>query len=107
MTIAAQAFDDNPCRPRHFRPPPCAPVIPEGPARRALEGCRTRLFFTSVMFACVFAVVALRGIEVLFFESGTAQSHMPRLRVPAPPIPARADIVDRNGRLLATTLDSP
>jgi len=107
MTIAAQAFDDNPCRPRHFRPPPCAPVIPEGPARRALEGCRTRLFFTSVMFACVFAVVALRVIEVVFFESGTAQSHMPRLRVPAPPIPARADIVDRNGRLLATTLDSP
>jgi cell division protein FtsI (penicillin-binding protein 3) len=43
----------------------------------------------------------------VLFESGTAQSHMPRFRPPAPPAPARADIVDRNGKLLATTLDSP
>jgi cell division protein FtsI (penicillin-binding protein 3) len=107
MTIAAQFLDDNPCRPRHFKPPPCAPVIPEGPARRALEACRARLFFTSILFACVFATVALRLVEVVLFEGGTAQSHMPRIRIPAPPAPARADIVDRNGRLLATTLDSP
>jgi cell division protein FtsI (penicillin-binding protein 3) len=40
-------------------------------------------------------------------EGGSAQSHMPRFRVPAPPAPARADIVDRNGKLLAATLDSP
>jgi cell division protein FtsI (penicillin-binding protein 3) len=104
---AAQLFDDNPCRPRHFKPPPCAPVVPEGPARRALEACRTRLFFTGVLFACVFAAVALRVVEVVLFEGGTAQSHMPRFRIPAPPAPARADIVDRNGRLLAATLDSP
>jgi cell division protein FtsI (penicillin-binding protein 3) len=107
MTIAVHAFDDNPCRPRHFKPPPCAPVVPEGPARKALEGSRTRLFFTGVVFACVFAVVALRVVEVVLFENGTAQSHMPRFRIPAPPTPGRADIVDRNGRLLATTLDSP
>jgi cell division protein FtsI (penicillin-binding protein 3) len=107
MTIAVHAFDDNPCRPRHFKPPPCAPVVPEGPARKALEGSRTRLFFTGVVFACVFAVVALRVVEVVLFENGTAQSHMPRFRIPAPPTTGRADIVDRNGRLLATTLDSP
>ena len=106
--IATQPFDDNPCRPRHFKPPPCAPIVPEGPARKALEACRTRLFVTSVVFACVFAVVAFRIVEVVMFEgSGTAQSHMPRFRIPAPPAPARADIVDRNGKLLATTLDSP
>jgi cell division protein FtsI (penicillin-binding protein 3) len=106
--IATQPFDDNPCRPRHFKPPPCAPIVPEGPARKALEACRTRLFVTSVVFACVFAVVAFRIVEVVVFEgSGTAQSHMPRFRIPAPPAPARADIVDRNGKLLATTLDSP
>jgi cell division protein FtsI (penicillin-binding protein 3) len=40
-------------------------------------------------------------------EGGSAQSHMPRFRIPAPPLPARADIVDRNGKLLAATLDSP
>ena len=49
----------------------------------------------------------LRIVEVVLFEAGTAQSHMPRFGLPGPPTPARADIVDRNGRLLATTLDSP
>jgi cell division protein FtsI (penicillin-binding protein 3) len=107
MTIAAPSFDDNPCRPRHFKPPPCAPVIPAGPARTALEACRARLFFTSVLFACVFAAVALRIVEVVVLDGGTAQSHMPRFRMPAPPAPVRADIVDRNGKLLAATLDSP
>ena len=105
--VAAQPFHDNPCRPRHFKPPPCAPVVPDGPARKALEGCRARLFLTSVLFACVFAVVGLRIVEIVVFEGGSAQSHMPRFRIPAPPVPARADIVDRNGKLLATTLDSP
>ncbi len=107
MTIAAQSFDDNPCRPRHFKPPPCAPLIPEGPAWKAIEACRARLFFTGVLFACVFAAVASRIVEVVLLDGGTAQSHMPRFRIPASPTPARADIVDRNGRLLATTLDSP
>jgi cell division protein FtsI (penicillin-binding protein 3) len=104
---ALQHFDDNPCRPRHFKPPPCAPILPEGPARQALDACRSRLFFTSVIFACVFAAVALRIVEVVVLEGGSAQSHMPRFRIPAPPLPARADIVDRNGKLLAATLDSP
>ena len=72
--IATQPFDDNPCRPRHFKPPPCAPIVPEGPARKALEACRTRLFVTSVVFACVCAVVAFRIVEVVMFEgSGSAQ----------------------------------
>jgi cell division protein FtsI (penicillin-binding protein 3) len=105
--LATQPFDDNPCRPRHFKPPPCAPVVPDGPARRALEGCRARLFFTSIVFACVFAAVGLRIVEIVVFEGGSAQSHMPRFRLPALPVPSRADIVDRNGKLLATTLDSP
>src|SRR5215831_10395456 len=102
-----QGYDDNPCRPRHFKPPPCAPVVPEGPARKAIEACRGRLFLTGVLFACVFAVVAFRVVEIVLLEGGTAQSHMPRFHIPAPSAPARADIVDRNGRLLATTLDSP
>jgi cell division protein FtsI (penicillin-binding protein 3) len=107
MTIAAPYFDDNPCRPRHFKPPPCAPVIPDGPARKALDACRRRLFLTSVVFACVFSTVALRVVEIVLLENGTAQSHIPRFHLPAPPLPARADIVDRNGKLLATSLDSP
>ena len=107
MTIAAPYFDDNPCRPRHFKPPPCTPVIPDGPARKALDACRRRLFLTGVVFACVFSAVALRVVEIVLLEGGTAQSHIPRFHVPAPPMPARADVVDRNGKLLATSLDSP
>jgi cell division protein FtsI (penicillin-binding protein 3) len=107
MTLAAQYFDDNPCRPRHYKPPPCAPVVPDGPARKAIAACRRRLFFTTIVFACVFAVVGLRVVEIVLLEGGTAQSHIPRFRIPQPPMPARADIVDRNGKLLATTLDSP
>jgi cell division protein FtsI (penicillin-binding protein 3) len=105
--LATQHFDDNPCRPRHFKPPPCAPVVPDGPARRALETCRTRLLVTSALFAFVFAVVALRVVEIVLLESATAQSHIGRFRIATPPVPKRAPIVDRNGELLATTLDSP
>jgi len=41
MTIAAQFLFENPCRPRHFKPPPCAAIIREGPAKEALEGWRS------------------------------------------------------------------
>jgi cell division protein FtsI (penicillin-binding protein 3) len=105
--IASQPLDGNPCRPRHFKPPPCAAIVPEGPAKRALEACRKRLFMTAVLFAVVFAVVALRVAEVVLLAGGAAQSHVARIRPIRPPIPTRADIVDRNGKLLATTLDSP
>src|SRR5215468_2024098 len=105
--LATQPFHDNPCRPRHFKPPPCAPVVPDGPARRALEACRARLLVTSALFAFVFAVVALRVVEIALLEGATAQSHIGRLRIAAPPAPNRAPIVDRNGELLAATLDSP
>src|SRR5271166_3701748 len=105
--IATQRFDDNPCRPRHFKPPPCAPVVPDGPARRALDRCRRRLRVAGALFAVVFAVVALRVVEIVLLEGATAESHMGRFRIAAPPAPIRAAIVDRNGELLATSLDSP
>jgi len=57
---AAHQFDDNPCRPRHFKPPPCAPVVPDGPARQALDGCRARLLIASLAFVLVFAVITGR-----------------------------------------------
>jgi cell division protein FtsI (penicillin-binding protein 3) len=99
--------DENPCRPRHFKPPPCAPVVPDGPARDAVETCRTRILVTGALFALVFAVVGLRIVDVVLFRGGTAESHIGRILLPPPPPPLRADILDRNGKLLATTLDSP
>jgi cell division protein FtsI (penicillin-binding protein 3) len=107
MTIASQSFDDNPCRPRHFKPPPCAPVIPEGPARQAVETCRSRLLVAGALFAFIFAVVALRVVDVVLLGGAAAESSIGRVHRVKPPAPSRADITDRNGRLLATTLDSP
>lgn len=107
--LSAQRIEENPCRPRHFRPPPlCAPVVPDERAAAVLETCRSRLVATAALFALVFLVVVMRLGEVVLLSGGAAESHIARIqRTPAPPPPVRADIVDRDGRLLATTLDSP
>jgi cell division protein FtsI (penicillin-binding protein 3) len=102
--VALPQFDDNPCRPRHFKPPPCVPVIPDGPAKKALDGCRSRMFAAGLAFAAAFAVIGLRVTEVSLWP---AVSALPRVARPVSTGPVRADIVDRNGRLLATMLDSP
>ncbi len=109
MRSIQQRLDENPCRPRHFRPPPpCAPVVEDERATALLETCRSRLVAAAALFAVVFVVVALRLVEVVVLAGGGAESHVGRIRaVVPPPAPVRADIVDRNGRLLATTLDSP
>src|SRR6266481_817564 len=105
--VATQYLDDNPCRPRHFKPPPCVAIVSEGPAMQALEACRSRLLITAALFALVFAVVALRVAEIALLEGGAAQSHIGRLRAVTAPAPSHADIIDRNGNVLAATLDSP
>jgi cell division protein FtsI (penicillin-binding protein 3) len=107
MMLAPQRFDDNPCRPRHFKPPPCVAIVPDGPAKQALEACRTRLFVTGGLFALVFAVVALRVVEIVAVGGGAAESQIGRFRIVTAPVPSHADIVDRNGNVLAATLDSP
>ena len=105
--LAAQRLDENPCRPKHFRPPPCAPVIADERQAALLDTCRTRLLAAAALFALVFVVVALRLVDIVLLSSGSAESHAGRIRPIAPPPPVRADILDRNGKLLATTLDSP
>ncbi len=62
---------------------------------------------TAALFALVFVVVALRLVEIVVLSDGSAESHVGRIHAVAPPPAMRADIVDRDGRLLATTLDSP
>jgi cell division protein FtsI (penicillin-binding protein 3) len=104
--MLAQRLDDNPCRPRHFKPPPCAPVIADGAAGELLESARTRLLMTGLLFALIFFVVAGRLVEVVEGPGGTADTPVARAHLVVPP-PVRADIVDRNGTLLATNLDSP
>ena len=104
---AAYQFDDNPCRPRHFKPPPCTPVIPDGPAKRALEGTRPRLFIASLAFMIAFAVITGRLAQVTLLPSGVTVPRIARFDPKPPPPLERADIVDSNGKLLAATLDTP
>jgi cell division protein FtsI (penicillin-binding protein 3) len=108
---ATQRFDENPCRPRHFRPPPpCAPVVADERQAALLETCRNRLVATAAVFALVFLIVGLRLVEVVALAGPAIGSQVAKIRPPAPtapPPPVRADILDRNGKLLATTLESP
>ncbi|HEX6442804.1 MAG TPA: penicillin-binding protein 2, partial [Stellaceae bacterium] len=105
---ATERLDENPCRPRHFKPPPpCAPVVTDERAAVLLETCRSRLVMTAALFALVFVVVALRLAEIVAFAGTGAEPHVGRARPVSTPVPVRADILDRNGALLATTLDSP
>src|SRR5207248_10273356 len=65
LMSTAPRLDDNPCRPRHFKPPPpCARVVADERANQVLDTCRTRLVATAALFAVVFLVVVLRLAEV-------------------------------------------
>jgi cell division protein FtsI (penicillin-binding protein 3) len=97
---------ENPCRPRHFKPAPCAPLPVDEKTQKTLEAGRSRLFVIGGLFAAVFAVIGLRLIDVTLFRPEESRLAQTRL---APHVVAvsRADIVDRNGIILATTLKSP
>ena len=77
----------------------------DGTAKRVLETGRTRLLVTGALFAIAFAVIALRLTAVALLQQGEE----PRIAQggAAPTLPVeRADIVDRNGVVLATSLPS-
>jgi cell division protein FtsI (penicillin-binding protein 3) len=97
---------ENPCRPRHFKPAPCAPLPIDEKTQKTLEAGRSRLFVVGGLFAAVFIVIGLRLVDVTLFrpeESRLAQARLTPRVVEV----SRADIVDRNGTILATTLATP
>ena len=97
--------EPNPCRPRHFKPGPCALATQEGPVQQLLEMCQTRLIITGILLCFAFVVIGARLVEVAAFKAGDPRSAH---NVPAThTLVGRADIVDRNGALLATTLQTP
>jgi cell division protein FtsI (penicillin-binding protein 3) len=97
--------DDNPCRPRHFKPPTCAPAALDGPGKAALDTSHTRLMIAGALLALAFAVIGLRLVEVdvmAGIDGKVAHAHLA-----GDSAGKRADIIDRNGVLIATTLETP
>lgn len=95
--------------PRDVDAPP-APIHIEGIHKRALETGRNRLVVTGVFFALAFACIGIRLVGLTLQEG--AEGDRPAVSAPEPAtelVPraagiGRADIVDRNGIVLATSL---
>ena len=71
--------------------------------KQALETGRTRLLVTGAVFLLAFSAISVRLADITVLQ----QVHEPRISQAAKPGAAstmRADIVDRNGELLATSL---
>ncbi len=81
-----------------------AAVRLDGVRARALETGRARLMATSVLFLAAFAVVGVRMVDVAVFDrTPTKARPLPQARTEGLEM-ERADITDRNGQLLATSL---
>jgi len=79
----------------------------DGDAMQRMEVGRNRLLVTGVMFMIAFAAIGVRLFDLAFFERGAE----PRIELQARTASAtpavasgRADIIDRNGVVLATSL---
>lgn len=75
---------------------------PEGPVKRALEVGHHRLFLGAALFVVAFITIALRLTWVTLIPQGNEQANLIKA-ISHPKLP-RADILDRNGVVLATSL---
>lgn len=89
-----------------LRPEAGTRVNIQGRAAEVMDRGRSRLLVTGVVFAVAFFAVGIRLTDVMVF-SNTVEASPIAAAPAAPPVVQRADIVDRNGTLLATTLPTP
>jgi cell division protein FtsI (penicillin-binding protein 3) len=91
----------TPTRTAEARRPNRAPVRLQGIQSRSLETARDRLVAAGMVFALAFVVMAGRAVQLTMFDQDGETT-----RVAASParFVSRADIVDRNGIVLATSL---
>ena len=100
--------DDHPCRPRHFKPTLKAPCATDAPATRSLDLSHKRLVSVGMVFVLAFLVISLRLADVtLLHEPDANVLRLEQQPVVQPVSYGRADIIDRNGDVIATTLQSP
>ena len=93
---------------RHIKPAfaqPCTPIRRDERNDVALETGRTRLLISGTVLILGFAVVGVRLVNIALFQDALEPRaahapHASELRM------GRADIVDRNGEILATTLQT-
>ena len=82
-------------------PPPASK--PRTSLSVALEQGRNRLMVTAAMVAVVFTAIGVKLVDATLFSHAAEPRPRMAAEVDAPPV-GRADIVDRNGNLLATSL---
>ncbi len=95
----------GPCSPHYADPPPPRREeirLLDGATKKALETGRSRLLVGAVVFALAFLVIIGRLVDVSLLQDVSE----PRLadQQPVAPVAERADIIDRNGVVLATSL---
>src|SRR3954463_16090427 len=73
----------------------------QGSTTRAVETGRMRLIVTAGIFGAAFSMIGLRLVELMVFNVGTHAVAGKSHKI-ARPVSARADIVDRNGVIVAT-----
>jgi cell division protein FtsI (penicillin-binding protein 3) len=82
------------------RAPVSATLRLEGAVKEASDTCRGRMFFLAIAFCAAFVVVGGRLVEVMAMQASDGPMAQSTTAAPL----GRADIVDRNGLLLATNL---
>ena len=75
----------------------------EGIRKEALEIGRSRLLVAGMLLTMAFSVIAGRLVELAVFEGGY-ESHVPYAALGTSLMSGRANIVDRNGMIMATSL---
>lgn len=80
-------------------------LMVEGERKSALEVARNRLMVAVILFFAAFTVMMVRTVELGLTTPETKQVAERKIEIPPVQV-ARADIVDRNGEVLATNLET-
>ena len=93
---------DGPALPETVAQTSSMVVTVDGAARQTLDQAKTRLVVVGALFTLALAAVSLRLVDLALV--GSAVSPRQARVSPAPVHTVRADIVDRNGKALATSI---